>query len=123
MASETKAGTAQFLVRMEREMTTGFQHVLLLATLRRHTVLHGYGLIRALEETTAKGLWKEGTIYPVLANLEAEGIVKSRWGEGTTGARRKYYELTPAGRQVLRLARLQWTELRQTLDTLLEEKP
>jgi PadR family transcriptional regulator PadR len=59
----------------------------------------------------------------VLANLESEGIVKSRWGQGTTGPRRKYYELTPAGRQVLRLARLQWAELRATVDTILEEKP
>lgn len=119
----SKGATAEFLTRMERDMTTGFQHVLILATLRQHTVLHGYGLIRALEETTGKGLWKEGTIYPVLAQMESEGIVKSRWGQGTSGPRRKYYELTAAGRTVLRLARMQWMELRQTLDKILEEKP
>lgn len=123
MATEAGKGTAEFLVRMERGMASGLLHVLLLATLRKHTVLHGYGLIRALEEATGKGLWKEGTIYPILAQFEAEGIVRSRWGEGSTGARRKYYELTPAGRQVLRLARLQWQDLRSTLDTLLEANP
>ena len=43
-----------------------------------------------------------------------------RWGEGAEGPRRKYYELTGAGRQALRLAKAQWADLRALLDALLE---
>lgn len=41
-----------------------------------------------------------GTIYPLLERLEREGFVRSRWGDdqSRSGARRRLYSLTPAGR-------------------------
>lgn len=117
------SNTADYLVKLDRDMTAGFLHLLILQNLQVHQLLHGYGLIKTMEETTGgRGLWKEGTIYPLLAQMEKEGLVKSRWGEGADGPRRKYYELTPAGRQVLRLAKLQWHDLRAMLDDILETK-
>jgi len=102
-------------------MAGGFQHLLVLQLLHKHQLLHGYGLIRAMDAATGqRSLWKEGTIYPLLASLEREGLVRSRWGEGEEGPRRKYYELTGAGRQALRLAKLTWKDLRAHLDSLLE---
>jgi DNA-binding PadR family transcriptional regulator len=113
--------TGDYLLKLERDMVGGFLHLLILQHLARHQVLHGYGLIKAMEEGTGgRGLWKEGTIYPLLAAMEAEGLVRSRWGVGEEGPRRKYYELTGAGRQVLRLAKAQWADLRAMLDALLE---
>ena len=115
------AGTADYLLKLERDMASGFLHLLLLATLRDDGPLHGYGLIKALGETTGRGLWKEGTIYPILGTLEGEGLVKSRWGEPKHGPRRKYYELTSAGRQVLRVAIVQWKEFQSAVNGILEE--
>lgn len=113
--------TADYLIRLERDMTAGFLHLLVLLHVRRDEPIHGYGLIKNMDASTgAKGLWKEGTVYPLLAQLEKEGLVQSRWGKGSTGPRRKYYEITPAGRQVLRLAQGIWHDLRTTLDTLVE---
>ncbi len=107
------------LERIERDMTAGMMHVLVLGHLRSEP-LHGYGLIKAMEASTGKGLWKEGTVYPLLAAMERDGLVLARWGEGGTGARRKYYQLTPAGRQALRIAVDHWRGLRKTMDKLLE---
>ena len=41
-----------------------------------------------------------GTIYPILERLEREGFVRSHWSddESRSGARRRLYSLTPAGR-------------------------
>lgn len=41
-----------------------------------------------------------GTIYPILERLEREGFLQSRWddSESRSGARRRLYSLTPAGR-------------------------
>lgn len=55
---------------------------------------HGYDLIRAVRE---KG-WGAGagSVYPVLAALEAAGLISGR-DEGD----RRIYEITPRGREVL----------------------
>ena len=108
------------LARLERDMTAGMMHLLVLSHLRKDGPLHGYGLIKAMEASTGKGLWKEGTVYPLLAAMERDGLVLARWGEPAAGPRRKYYQLTPAGRQALRIALDHWRQLRDTVDHLME---
>jgi DNA-binding PadR family transcriptional regulator len=50
-----------------------------------------------------------GTIYPILRRFERNGLVRSKW-ENSQDARnegrprRRYYELTPAGRETLSVA-------------------
>jgi len=60
---------------------------------------YGYSLIRVLTENGSVSL-KEGTIYPILARLDRDGLVRSEWVESDQGPPRKYYALTPAGRQL-----------------------
>ena len=60
--------------------------------------LYGYAIVEALGRTKGTALHLgQSTVYPMLYNLEAKGLVKSRWDE--SGARpRKYYSLTKAGK-------------------------
>ncbi|WP_329021730.1 MULTISPECIES: helix-turn-helix transcriptional regulator [unclassified Streptomyces] len=53
-----------------------------------------YGL--ELVQTTGLA---SGTVYPILARLEAEGLVSSRWEseEPMDRPRRRFYEVTPDG--------------------------
>ena len=60
---------------------------------------YGYSLIRVLAENGSISL-KEGTIYPILARLGRDGLVRSEWVESDQGPPRKYYELTSAGRHL-----------------------
>jgi DNA-binding PadR family transcriptional regulator len=55
---------------------------------------HGYDLMKRLEQRSG-GLYQAsaGTIYPVLQQLEDEGLVRSRESDG-----KKVYEITDAGR-------------------------
>jgi PadR family transcriptional regulator, regulatory protein PadR len=50
---------------------------------------------------------KEGSLYPALHRLEEQKLVKSSWQE-VDGRRRKYYELTSAGGNVLASKKSEW---------------
>ena len=64
-----------------------------------HERHYGYSLVRVISETGSIDL-KEGTIYPILARLDRDGLVRSEWVQSDQGPPRKYYALTPAGRQL-----------------------
>lgn len=65
---------------------------------------YGLEIIRFLERESQLVLG-EGTIYPILNRLKAEGLLTSKWVEAEAGHPRKYYSLTAAGRQrLLRMA-------------------
>src|SRR5450432_3561842 len=64
-----------------------------------HERHYGYSLIRVLSDTGSISL-KEGTIYPILARLDRDGLVRSEWVESDQGPPRKYYALTSSGRQL-----------------------
>lgn len=75
----------------------GHLDLLLLAVLAETGPVHGYGLINALRERS-KGAFDlpEGTIYPALHKLEREGLIASRWDDGSA-RRRRVYVLTSDG--------------------------
>jgi PadR family transcriptional regulator PadR len=64
-----------------------------------HERHYGYSLVRVMTETGSISL-KEGTIYPILARLDRDGLVRSEWVESDQGPPRKYYALTSSGRQL-----------------------
>ena len=64
-----------------------------------HERHYGYSLVRVLSETGSISL-KEGTIYPILARLDRDGLVRSEWVESGQGPPRKYYALTSSGRKL-----------------------
>ena len=63
-----------------------------------------YGLeIRKEIESSTQGQIRLGssTIYQLLRRLETRGLVQSRWERTTQGPPRAYYEVTPAGVEVI----------------------
>ena len=79
---------------------------------------YGYSLINSLAE---KGLTvDQGTLYPLLRRLEAQGLLKSEWNVQGTRPRR-YYVLSPAGREALVMLTAEWHELTGVMDKLLKE--
>ena len=57
---------------------------------------YGLEILRHLE--FADLVLAEGTIYPLLARLEREGLLSAEWVAGEGPRPRKYYQLTPLGR-------------------------
>ena len=75
-----------------------------------HERHYGYSLVRVLSGSGSISL-KEGTIYPILARLDRDGLVRAEWVESDQGPPRKYYALTSSGRQL-------FDELNQEFDLL-----
>ena len=71
---------------------------------------YGYSLVRVLTEIGGIEL-KEGTVYPILARLNRDGLVHAEWVESDQGPPRKYYSLSSAGRRL-------FAELRDEFDQL-----
>jgi PadR family transcriptional regulator PadR len=63
---------------------------------------YGYELVKMLVEMPGLSV-SEGTLYPILSRLKAQGLVTTRLVESAEGPARKYYALTAEGRKVLRL--------------------
>jgi PadR family transcriptional regulator PadR len=58
---------------------------------------YGYDLVKTLVALPGLGV-TEGTLYPLLSRLRAQGLVTTRLEESSEGPARKYYTLTTAGR-------------------------
>ena len=80
--------------------------------------LYGLQIMRRLADGSGLNV-PEGTVYPLLSRLKAEGLLSSEWVEADAGHPRKYYRLTPAGRRrVVEMARF-WQTFSASLDDLL----
>ena len=81
---------------------------------------YGYDLAQHMERA-GLGLVKGGTLYPLLARLEAAGLVVSEWRPGRQGQGRKYYTLTINGRRRLEEQASAWDEFVAHTTALLDE--
>lgn len=82
---------------------------------------YGYRVIQVLRASGFDGL-SGGTLYPALNRLEMDGYVSSEWREGDAGPGKKFYSLTPEGRQRLQVASRDWTQFAALIKNLLREK-
>ncbi len=71
--------------------------------------MYGYELVEALARRSEGVLTMgQSTLYPLLYNLEAKGLVKSRWATSDSGRERRYYTITGKGRRRLSAQEKQW---------------
>jgi PadR family transcriptional regulator PadR len=102
----------------EAQMRKGCLEMAVLASLWRGK-LYGLEVLRVLEQDSSLVL-AEGTIYPILNRLRAEGLVQSEWVEAEAGHPRKYYQLTSAGRKRANVMAETWTQFSMGLARLIE---
>src|SRR2546430_11947093 len=83
--------------------------LMVLKTLETLGPLHGYGIARRIEQTSAHHLaLNYGTLYPALLKLEQEGYIASEWGVSENNRKAKFYRLTRAGRKQLEKEARDW---------------
>ncbi|GAA3843016.1 MULTISPECIES: PadR family transcriptional regulator [Amycolatopsis] len=81
---------------------------------------YGYELAQALD-AAGLGPIQGGTLYPVLLRLQRTGLLTASWREGSAGPARKYYRITAAGAEKLRLTRADWREFTAGVAAVLGE--
>jgi PadR family transcriptional regulator PadR len=92
---------------IDKELLKGSTETLILSLLDREP-MYGYQIIKEVEKKS-EGVFnlKEGTLYPLLHSLEANGFLKSYWSEHG-GRKRKYYSVTIAGEKHLAKKLAEW---------------
>ena len=116
--SRVLTSTAESSERWEAQLRKGALEMAALASLWLGR-LYGLEIIRFLENRSRLVL-AEGTIYPILNRLKAEGLLTSEWVEAEAGHPRKYYSLTDAGRERLHQMAEAWISFSRGLTELLE---
>ncbi len=80
---------------------------------------YGYEIGKMIQEKSGGRLeLKEATLYGAFRRLEEDGCIVSFWGNETTGARRRYYNITPKGRLEFDRSLREWQEAKNLIDAL-----
>ncbi len=110
---------------IERELKRGSLELIVLHLLEPAEA-YGYEIVTKLTTQTNGALGvTDGTLYPVLYRLERGGFVAVRWETPERGVPRKYYKLTPEGREELARLKHEWNAFAGAMAKLLaneEEK-
>jgi PadR family transcriptional regulator PadR len=86
--------------------------------------LHGYGILRRIEQISRGALLiEQGALYPALFRLVRQGLLRASWGTSDNNRRAKYYELTSAGRKRLREEQDGWNRLVSAMGSALGAEP
>lgn len=82
---------------------------------------YGYEINKVISTLSAGRFeLKEATLYTAFKRLEELGCIESYWGSSGAGARRRYYTITPVGKETCHRLLLEWRETKEIMDKLLE---
>lgn len=98
----------------------GVPELLVLQLLARRE-MYGYEVVKAIQTTSKEAFsFGEGSVYPVLHQLEAHKLVRSRRAE-VDGRSRLYYSLTARGQKRLEALSKEWAAVSAGVATVLGE--
>ena len=62
---------------------------------------------------------EQGSLYPALYRLEAEGLIKAEWGVSDKNRKARFYELTSSGRKRLTAEKEHWDRITAAVNVVL----
>jgi PadR family transcriptional regulator, regulatory protein PadR len=109
-------------MKIERELMRGAGPLAVLKLLEKRE-MYGYELVEEIASKTEGVLaMGQSTLYPMLYNLEAKGLIEATWRDAPAGAggtrERKYYKLTLRGRKRLQADQQQYAAVAGALAKL-----
>jgi len=86
--------------------------------------MYGYEIVKVVNARTGGRFeWKQGTLYPALHRLEADGHLTSQWQQvpsgSSAGRSRKYYSITRKGLTELVRRTGEWREFSTAVNACL----
>jgi len=92
------------------ELKKGSAELLILALVEVRA-RHGYEIGKMIEAQSGGDLrFNAASLYPLLYRLEQRAWIEGRWVEKAGQRRRRYYSITPRGRDVLAAQRKEWQQ-------------
>ncbi len=77
---------------------------------------YGYQISQILKQVSGT---KDSALYPVLKRLQENGFVET-YDQPFQGRNRKYYTITPQGRDQCEQLKQQWAEYKDAIDAIVE---
>ena len=82
---------------------------------------HGWDITQRIQQLSEDVLRvNQGSLYPALHRLEANGWITAEWGESENNRRAKDYRLTAAGRRQLVDQRKTWARFSGAVERILQ---
>ena len=108
-------------MKINKELLKGSTTILILSILNRKD-MYGYEMIKEID-LRSKGIFsfKEGTLYPLLHNLENSNCIEAYWDDSNGGRKRKYYKITNDGKKLLLEKEHEWKLFTETINNVLWE--
>jgi PadR family transcriptional regulator PadR len=102
------------------ELVQGTLDMLILSRLARGP-MHGFGIAEHIQRVTEDILRvEEGSLYPALHRLEAQGMITSEWGPSANNRQAKFYKLTPRGKKQAGVEITKWQRLVAAINRVIE---
>ena len=104
--------------KFQRDLLRGSLDLMILSVLAGGK-RYGYLIQKLVRETSGSRVdLQAGTMYPILHRLEEEKLIRSSWDD-STGRKRKWYELTAAGKRRLTAQAAEWTDYAECIQQIL----
>ena len=82
---------------------------LLILTVLKDGELYGYEIAQQIRERSGRAFApNEGSLYPALHALAADGALEASWRPSDRGPSRRYYRITSAGLKLLESHAAEW---------------
>ncbi|MCL1816315.1 MAG: PadR family transcriptional regulator [Clostridiales bacterium] len=102
------------------DLIRGHTEMIILAHLY-HSESYGYKINKSIQEkSNGQFELKEATLYGAFRRLEEGGNITSWWGDEATGARRRYYRITPSGKGFFKVCCEEWETAKRLINTLID---
>lgn len=106
---------------MHQELKKGASELLVLSLIEECDH-HGYEIAKRIESSSEGTLtFHAASLYPLLYRLERRKLVRGRWVEKAGQRRRRYYQITPAGRKALKAQRADWRSFVEAMGRIVGE--
>jgi transcriptional regulator len=107
------------MAKEKPDLVYGTLDMLILKALQ-HAPRHGLAVADRIQQMSQDILRVEqGSLYPALYRLEAQGWIKAEWGISDNNRKARYYNLTTAGRKQLTAEREHWSRITKGINLVL----
>jgi PadR family transcriptional regulator PadR len=107
------------MAKEKTDLIYGTLDMLILKALQ-HEPRHGLGIADRIHQISADALRiEQGSLYPALYRLEAEGLIRGEWGVSDNNRKARYYAMTAAGRKRLTAEREHWERITAAVNVVL----
>ena len=107
-------------MKQKSDLLQGTLDLLILKTLQPGPT-HGWDIAQRIRQVSREALQvNQGSLYPALHRLEAQGWIDSQWGISDNNRRAKFYKLTAVGRRQLVAEEQTWERFSNAIALILQ---